>query len=64
MEVDFEDDTSLVSDENSDTEETQEYEKKIKQQEKVETLTSKLMDKWSEDLTVSSNPQSNQFNLI
>ena len=52
MNMDFEDDDPIESDvEVSDEED--EYKEKLQKQAKVETLSSKMLDQWSEDLTVS-----------
>ena len=53
MDIDFEDDDANVpSDVEVSDEEENEYSEKIKKQSKAEVLTSKMLDKWSEDLTV------------
>jgi hypothetical protein len=53
MDTDSEDEGSIASEvELSDTEEDQEYVKTVKKSKK-DTLTSKMIDKWAEDLRVS-----------
>jgi hypothetical protein len=56
MDFENDDEMDIPSDvEVSDDEEENEYSEKIKKQPKAEILTSKMLDKWSEDLTVSNN---------
>ena len=52
MNMDFEDDDPIESDVEVSDEEN-EYKEKLQKQAKVETLSSKMLDQWSEDLTVS-----------